>query len=770
VSTALSADRPQSIASSVTAAASRSAENAALLVRLGLISIVASTALLILQQVSFRLLAPVIGSSIETWSTIISVFLLGIALGNLAGGHLADLGRELLTIRWSTLLGGLAILAALPIVAWLKQSLVLADLPLAAQIAIASLAVCFVPSFILSLLTPLAIKAVLREAGQAGRVTGLIFALGTIGSLVGNYLAGFVLIPQLDIHAIVVFIACGLFGLSLLTFGGRRSDRFRESVHQAAPIAGELAGRFALACTSVFACSFVSGTLESAAFRILAPLVGVSIYLSTGVVGVILAGMSAGNYLGGWLADRQPRLATLRTCLIAGALCTLLVVPLLRCGLGWPTLNDLPLIPKIVLWSFLLMFLPALALGTVSPQVIRLLISDVGQAGRIAGRIYAWSTLGCMLGILATGWLLIEWLGVQRLVVVCGLALVPLAIAAGPVSFATWLREHPRLSLGFAVAGLALAALIRSPYDLETRYFSIAVLDASNEGRQVKRLVLDRLVHSEVDLSDPSWLWYKHEQIQGDFTRAISAEALSKGEQPRLLVIGGGGYTLPKWVEHQPELREVEIEVVEIDPGVTQIARQKLGLAADTRIVSHHLDGRQFLKRAGAQEYQLIVQDAVNDFSVPYHLMTVEYNELVRRALRPDGIYLLTVIDSLADGPFLRAAVRTMQATFPEVKLLSPTGNWQDRGRSVYVIAGFSSRPTPIHPVIAEGEGAAAVTLASSPLARLLAGSNIHLLPAERLREILAQDGSRGIVLTDSFAPVDTLMARNYLHHEQARP
>jgi spermidine synthase len=296
------------------------------------------------------------------------------------------------------------------------------------------------------------------------------------------------------------------------------------------------------------------------------------------------------------------------------------------------------------------------------------------------------------------------------------------------------------------------------------------VLDGTSGGRAVKRLVLDRLVHSEVDLIDPNWLWYKHEQIQGDFTRAIAGHSSSHGELPRLLVIGGGGYTLPRWVEHQPDLRQVEIEVVEIDPGVTEIAHRKLGLPADTRIVSHHLDGRQFLKQATAERYQLIVQDAVNDFSVPYHLMTTQYNELVRRALRPDGVYLLTVIDSLTDGPFLRAAVRTMRATFPEVKILSPTGNWQDRGRSVYVIAGFRSKSSADESAGgAEGENSAALT-ASSPTARLLAATSAHVLPDERLREILAQDGPRGIVLTDGFAPVDTLMARNYLNHEQAKP
>jgi spermidine synthase len=779
VSTVVSTDRPEQPSCAAAAPLfSQARGHHLLLVRLGLISVFASTALLILQQVSFRLLAPVIGSSVETWSTIIGVFLLGIALGNLAGGQLADWSRDFQAIRWCTLLGGLATVAMLAVVEFLKRSLLLAELSLAAQITISALAVCFPPSFVLSLLTPLAIKAVLREASQAGRVTGLIFALGTVGSLIGNYLAGLVLIPQFDIQVIVILVAGGLFLLSALTLGSMatrdeaasRPPRVVPGDRRPAVAEGELAGRAVLAYTIVFAGSFVSGTLESAAFRMLAPLVGMSIYLATGVVGVILTGMSAGNYLGGWLADRRPRLETLRACLIAGALATLLVVPLLRNALGWSLLNSLPLIPKIVLWSFLLMFLPALALGTLTPQVIRLLVTDMRQAGRVAGRVYAWSTVGCIVGILATGWCLIEWLGVQRLVVVCGLGLIPLALAAGPQTFGAWLRLHPRLSVGLAAGGLLIAALIRSPYDLETRYFSIAVLDHHNEGRAVKRLVLDRLVHSEVDLNDPHWLCYKHEQIQGDCARAVTARQASGSAAPRLLVIGGGGYTLPRWVEQQADLQQVAIEVVEIDPGVTEIAHQKLGLPADTRIVSHHLDGRQFLKRAEAERYDLIVQDAVNDFSVPYHLMTTQYNELVRKALRSDGVYLLTVIDSLTDGPFLRAAVRTMQATFPEVRLLSPTGRWDDRGRSVYVVAGFGSRAVnQTAQQGAEGESAAAAT-AMTPADQILAATSAHILPATRLREILAQDGPGGLVLTDGFAPVDTLMARNYLDHEQSRP
>src|SRR5512143_3248004 len=94
---------------------------------------------------------------------------------------------------------------------------------------------------------------------------------------------------------------------------------------------------------------------------------------------------------------------------------------------------------------------------------------------------------------------------------------------------------------------------------------------------------------------------------------------------PNVLVIGGGGYTYPRWVDaHVPT---ASVEVVEIDPGVTEVVHDYLGLPRDTRIVSYGLDGRQFVQEMAPRgHYHLVVQDAVNDLSVPYHILTKEYN------------------------------------------------------------------------------------------------------------------------------------------------
>src|SRR5205814_408653 len=138
------------------------------------------------------------------------------------------------------------------------------------------------------------------------------------------------------------------------------------------------------------------------------------------------------------------------------------------------------------------------------------------------------------------------------------------------------------------------------------------------------------------------------------------------------------------------------------DPGVTKAAHAAMGLSEDTRIVSHHMDGRQFVEeRAPKGAYQLVVQDAVNDLSVPYHIMTKEYNDAVKSLLDPDGVFLLTVIDRHKEGQLMRSAVRTMRRTFSHVGLVGEDPQLWDNMRNgrikqhVWVIYGSQ---TPFDP------------------------------------------------------------------------
>jgi predicted membrane-bound spermidine synthase len=407
-------------------------------------------------------------------------------------------------------------------------------------------------------------------------------------------------------------------------------------------------------------------------------------------------------------------------------------------------------------WTFMLFFIPMMCLGTTSPQVIRLSMPDTGHAGRVAGTVYAWSTAGAIVGTFATGYLLIDLLGMARVLFLLSLVLLALTFALGRLWKNTPLLFAGSILFGIGVVGLFAFGYGNRGYTRESKYYAIkvesvyAVTDEGERKLLYKTLVLDHLIHSYVYPDDPDELGYKHEYVQGELTRF----ALGKGPTD-VLVIGGGGYTFPRWVEHN--LPQVGVDVVEIDPEVTEVAHRELGLSRHTAIRSHHMDGRQFVREEAKKgRYRLVIQDAVNDLSVPYHLMTKEYNDAIKATLAPGGAYLLTLIDSIekedlpADKTDLwRAAVHTMRESFKYVILLDPEGFPRPRDRTVFIVYG-SDQPLDLAEVRAVAQEAYERQGKPKP-------AFIHMLAPAELERYLAQHPK--VVLTDQYAPVDNLMS-----------
>ena len=732
-----------------------------LAVRTCLIVLLANCAVLVLQLVAGRLLAPFIGVSLATWTSIIGVFMAGISLGNWHGGKVADRDPNARTLSRLLFLGGVASLAALGFILLLGDGALVRPLPLLPRIFLLT-TVFFLPaSYILSMITPLAIRLLLPDVRHTGSIVGTIYALGTLGSLVGNFLTGFVLIAYLPVNVIVIGVSAVLVLLGLFARTQNGQAVTRPAAFEAPAILAEppvpdeplaatshldaprhwwsLAGNIPLACAVVAIASACTMTIELAASRVLAPHIGVSLYTWTGIIGVVLIAITIGNYLGGRLADRWPKPSVLGLCIFLGGLTSLATLALVEPVTASGLLTRMGLIERIVSLAALLFFVPVLFLSTISPQVTRLAVTNLAHAGRVAGHIYAWSTAGALVGTFATGWLLISLLGVYRLIFLAGLILLALTIVVGQF----W-RQAPALIVSAGVAAAALVGLqvtgkTTSACTMETDYFCIRVQDQMRDDQIVRALVLDHLIHSFVKVDDPSYLGYEHEHVQAEMTRAVA----DRVPDPHVLVIGGGGYTYPRWVE--AFVPSATIEVVEVDPGVTEIAYRELGLSPDTRIVSHNLDGRQFVHEVAQRDrYDLVVQDAVNDLSVPYHIMTKEYNDYIAEILTDDGIYLLTVIDLYDNGQLLRSAIRTMMRTFPEVELLSTQPSWNHGGSSVFVIYG-SKKKLDLNEVrqALERQGVGRMeTIAQE---------------SERLRAYV--ESGPQIVLTDQYAPVDNLIS-----------
>jgi len=474
--------------------------------------------------------------------------------------------------------------------------------------------------------------------------------------------------------------------------------------------------------------------LELVAGRIIAPYVGVSLYTWTSVIGVVLAGISLGNYLGGVLADRWASLRFLGGVFIFAGISSLGVLAVDK--LGRVSFNEWSIVVEILVLTTALFFAPSLILGGISPIVAKLAVRDLSKTGSTVGKIYAAGTAGSIVGTFATGFVLISWFGTHT--IVWGVSLVLLAMGLLFVLGSRWL-------LLAVFAGVMVAATVmvyyqgwlRGPCLRETNYFCIKIKEEDKEGETVRVLILDRLVHSYTSLDNPTKLVYGYEKIYQEAT----AYQAQQNEHLRALFIGGGGYTFPRYME--AVYPGSDIHVIEIDPGVTEVAHEWLGVSADTQIVSYNQDARLFLEQEPTETYNLIMGDAFNDFSVPYHLTTKEFNDRVRAWLADDGLYMVNIIDGVR-GDFLRAYTHTLRQTFEHVYLIPASTSWRESSRTTFVLIGTDT------PLDLEAVKAVSADEGESRLAdQLFSESEVDALLAK---------GSV-VSLTDQYAPVDQMLA-----------
>lgn len=314
----------------------------------------------------------------------------------------------------------------------------------------------------------------------------------------------------------------------------------------------------------VFISSSCIMILELVAGRIIAPQVGVSLYTWTSVIGVVLAGISLGNYLGGQLADRWASPRLLGGIFVLGGLTSLGILAVDEMDILGKT--EWPFIAEILLLITALFFLPATILGTVSPVVAKLAVRDLDKAGRTVGNIYAAGAVGSIAGTFATGFLLISWFGTHAIVWGVGLVLLIVGLLFLLGSSRRWtLFATLVLAIGSTLA--FRTQWLEGPCTRETNYFCIQVREEDKDGERVRVLTLDRLVHSYTSLDNPTKLVYDYEQVYAD----VTAYQAQRKDRMRALFIGGG-YTFPRYVELVYPYSD--LHVIEIDPGVTEVAHE----------------------------------------------------------------------------------------------------------------------------------------------------------------------------------------------------
>lgn len=404
--------------------------------------------------------------------------------------------------------------------------------------------------------------------------------------------------------------------------------------------------------------------MEVLGTRILAPYFGNTIFTVSSVISVTLGALSAGYYIGGVCADRW---ASFRIYSIV-IICSGVVVTLSYAASTYvlPLIGQrMPITSGPFLSSLVLMFVPALLLGTISPFAVKLqstYFPDRG-VGRIAGEILFWSTGGSIAGSLATGFVLIPRFAIDTIVVGAGATVS----CTGAALFLYQARPRMR----------AIAALLTLPvlhglpihaarpwslgvlYEEEGVYSRVKIHDGVHEGRPTRFLQLDRSMAGAMflDASDPGELAF-------DYSRYYVLYRALELQLHTALVLGGGAYSLPKALLN--EAPDVRVHVAEIEPRLFDLAKQFFRARDDPRLIIDNDDARRILARATTR-YDLVFADAFSTvLSIPPHLTTVEFFALVRSRLNEAGIFIANINGSLDDRPqsFTLAAMKTFRSVF----------------------------------------------------------------------------------------------------------
>jgi len=408
----------------------------------------------------------------------------------------------------------------------------------------------------------------------------------------------------------------------------------------------------------VFGAGTGSLATEIAASRMLAPYFGSSTIVWANLIGIVLAGLAVGYWLGGRVADRHPERRLLGLIVLAAALWVamtpFLARPFLDAAVG--NLDDAS--AGAVIGSFfavLLLFAPAVVLlGMVSPFAIRLAITDVATAGAVAGRFYALSTFGSLLGTFVPALIAIPLLGTQRTL------LLTAALLALSASF---LLGRKLLVLAGAIAALAVLppGAIKSDEGLlheeDSLYQFIQVLER-DDGRRLLRLNEGVAVHS---------VWRQDTVLTGGVWDAFLALPPLLDRPLRSVAILGnaGGTTARAMGEFYPG---AEIDGVELDPAVSDVGFEYFGMGDNPKLTVHDLDARPFLRHTD-ERYDLIVVDAYHQPYVPFYLATREFFRLARERLEPGGIVALNVASVPGDTRLLDGIAGTLAHEFESISV-----------------------------------------------------------------------------------------------------
>jgi spermidine synthase len=409
----------------------------------------------------------------------------------------------------------------------------------------------------------------------------------------------------------------------------------------------------------VFVVGSASLGAEIAAARLMAPFFGASTVIWANTIGVVLVSLAVGYWLGGRFADRHPH---------RRGLCTLVLIAAAAVGLipfaADPFLDlSVEALDQVSAGAFagslaavlVLVAPPVMLLGAASPYAIRLAIERVEESGTVAGRMYAISTVGSLLGTFASALLLIPLLGTRRTFLTFALACAVVALPGVPRRRALAVPAAIALLMALPVGTIKASEGERVLEEIETTYQYARVVEERDGSRELQ-LNEGQAVHS---------LYRPDGYLTGDiWDEYLVLPFAARSTVPeRIAILGNAAGTTARAYGHYfPSAR---VDGVEIDEELTELGRRWFDLR-NPRLEVFHEDARPYLRRTD-RRYDVIMIDAYRQPYIPFYLATREFFELVRDRLRPGGSVLVNAAHPEDQDDLEKVLGATLADAFPTV-------------------------------------------------------------------------------------------------------
>ncbi|MFN0149318.1 MAG: fused MFS/spermidine synthase [bacterium] len=695
---------------------------------------------LIYQVVWTRMLTLVFGASVLAISTVLTVFMAGLAAGSYYFGRRADRpGADLLKLYGRLEIGVALFCAATPALITLVRRIYAAAAPSfegdfmtfsLIRFALCAL-VLAVPTFLMGGTLPILAKFVVRRFDTLGEGVGVLYAVNTAGAVIGSFATGYILIATVGVRATIVLavlvnIVVGLVALRMSARGSvpalngdpdEGTDEARRAATAASGSSSASGTPFAAAPASallrmgalvLLLVSGISSLIYEVAWsRLLSQVLGSSVYAFSAMLTTFLTGIALGSMIVTRRADRTKNPIALLALLEIGiGVCAFVATPLL---------DQLPLlfvrfagvfgtgfVPAAIinfLFAALVMIVPTLLMGATLPVAARIYAKDLRHVGSAIGVVYSWNTVGAIIGAFLGGFWAIASLGMQKTIL--------FAAALNIIAGSLYILISPRtrivtriLAPAVALGGLVLLAVFGGDWD---RYLlNLGAFDSPGYWQeQFKKQGLKEVIYSydmryyQEGLTSNVAVSQEGEnlflQINGRTEASTTSDMQNQllaahiplllHERPRnTCLIGlGSGITLGSMLIHpvsQVDCVEISAEVVEAAGYFSEIHYNAL---ADPRVRIIQDDGRNVLL-ANDRKYDVIISEPSKPWITGVsNLFTREYYKTVASRLEQGGIVCQWCHYYSMSPEDFKTIVRTFSSVFPYVQL------W-NVGRDVFLI------------------------------------------------------------------------------------